>query len=430
MHDLDECFKISDERLTVGEAVRRFAEGLDPSADNEAVATSEAHGRILGEDVTARLNTPPTDNSAVDGYVVYFDDLNGAGETSLPVTGRIAAGHPLKRPARRGEALKIFTGAPVPEGADDAGPDTIFMVEDCRVSDDTVTLPGGIKRGSNLRRAGEDVKAGTVVLKAGTRLRPQHIAMAASLGFGEVPVYRRLKAAVFSTGDEVREPGSPLEAGCIYDANRFAIMAMLARLGLEVHDLGIFPDDRDTIKAALSDAAGEHDLLMTSGGVSKGEEDHVRASVEALGAVNFWNLAMKPGRPVALGHVENSGKAGGGKTPFVGLPGNPVAVMVTFLKIARPICLLLAGADAAEPPLYKVAAGFDFDKKVGRREWLRATLERDTGGVLRVKKYTEDGSGIISSMVAADGLVELDEDLTAVRCGDLVDFLPFNEVMS
>jgi molybdopterin molybdotransferase len=263
-------------------------------------------------------------------------------------------------------------------------------------------------------------------LRAGTRLRPQDIAMAASLGLGEIPVYARLKAAVFSTGDEVREPGAPLDEGCIYDANRFAILSMLARLGCEVHDLGIFPDDRTTIEDALASAAAGHDLLMTSGGVSKGEEDHVRASVEALGAVNFWNLAIKPGRPIALGHVE----AGGAKTPFVGLPGNPVAVLVTFLKIARPIVLLLAGAGLQEPTLFKVAAGFNFEKNPGRREWLRASLARAENGTLSLRKYSEDGSGIISSLVAADGLIELGEELTHVRHGELVDFLPFNEVMS
>lgn len=426
MNDLDDCFRSDDERLTVGEAVRRFANGIGPAAGTEMTPTPKAHGRILSADINARFNTPPSDNSAVDGYVVYFDDLAAGSETTLPVAGRIAAGHPLDGAAKRGEALQIFTGAPVPKGVDGAGPDTIFMVEDCQVDGHSVTLPAGIKRGANLRRAGEDVKAGAVVLRAGARLRPPDIAMAASLGLSEIPVYRRLKAAVFSTGDEVREPGAPLDAGCIYDANRFAIMAMLERLGCEVHDLGIFSDDRATIQGALKAAAEGHDLLMTSGGVSKGEEDHVRASVEALGAVNFWNLAIKPGRPVALGYVE----AGAAKTPFVGLPGNPVAVMVTFLKIARPIVLLLAGAGAGEPALFKVAAGFDFEKKPGRREWLRASLARSDGGVLTANKYSEDGSGIISSLVAADGLVELDEDLTSVRQGELVDFLSFNEVMS
>ena len=425
MTDLDDCFRISDQRITVGEALRRFADGLSPAAGIEKTPTAQAHGRILGQDIVARFDTPPSDNSAVDGYVVYFDDLQTDGETSLKVAGRIAAGHPLEGTAKRGEALQIFTGAPVPKGAQGAAPDTIFMVEDCRVEGDVVTLPAGIKRGANLRRAGEDVKTGNLVLKSGRRLRPQDIAMAASLGLAEIPVYRRLKAAVFSTGDEVREPGAPLEAGCIYDANRFAIMAMFERLGVKVHDLGIFPDDRGTIQDALAAAAVGHNLLIASGGVSKGEEDHVRASVEALGAVHFWNLAIKPGRPVALGYV----RAGDGKTPFVGLPGNPVAVLVTFLKIARPIVLLLAGAGAGEPVLFKVAANFDFEKKPGRREWLRATLARSDSGALTVGKFADGGSGIISSMVAADGLIELDEELTTVRQGDLVDFLPFNEVM-
>lgn len=425
MGDLDSCFRVSDERVTVADAVKRFAGGIEAAAGIETAPTAGALGRILAEDLVARLDTPPHDNSAVDGYAVYFDDLTADGETRLGVTGRIAAGHPLGRKARRGEALQIFTGAPMPSGDSDPGPDTIFMVEDCKLEDGALILPAGIKRGANRRRAGEDVKAGAVVLQAGTRLRPQDIAMAASLGYAEIPVYRHLGVAVFSTGDEVREPGARLDTGCIYDANRFAIMAMLERLGCQVRDLGIFPDDRAVIQDAVAAAAAGHDLLMTSGGVSRGEEDHVRASVEALGAVHFWNLAIKPGRPIALGYVEADGK----KTPFVGLPGNPVAVMVTFLKIARPIVLLLEGARSEEPTLFKVAAGFDYEKKPGRREWLRASLARGDNGALTANKYSEDGSGIISSMVAADGLIELDEELTRVRQGELVDFLPFNEVM-
>ncbi|NQV55710.1 MAG: molybdopterin molybdotransferase MoeA [Rhodospirillales bacterium] len=426
MNDLDSCFRISDERVTVAEALARFSKGIKPATGIERIPTSEALGRVLAQDLCASQDTPPHDNSAVDGYAVYFDDLNAGAETRLRVTGRIAAGHPLNRAARRGEAVQIFTGAPMPLGQDGDGPDTVFMVEDCNIEGEVVILPAGIKLGANRRRAGEDVKAGAVVLKAGGRLRAQEIAMAASLGLAEIEVRARLRVGVFSTGDEVREPGTALDAGCIYDANRYALMAMLGRLGADVTDMGIFKDNRAEVEAGLAAAAADYDLLMTSGGVSKGEEDHVRAAIDSLGAVNSWNLAIKPGRPMALGHISGKGR----DTPFIGLPGNPVAVMVTFLRIARPIVLLLQGARAVDPAFFKVAADFDYDKKPGRREWLRAALAQDADGNLCAAKYPDDGSGIISSMVAADGLVELAEDLTQIRKGALVDFLPFSEVMS
>jgi molybdopterin molybdotransferase len=248
--------------------------------------------------------------------------------------------------------------------------------------------------------------------------------MAAAMGFAEVAVFRRLRAAVFSTGDEVREPGTALEAGTIYDTNRYALMGMLERLGCIVSDLGIFADRAEPIREALRRAAAAHDVIVTSGGVSKGEEDHVRSAVSALGGVHFWNLAIKPGRPIALGHIDT----GQGQTPFIGLPGNPVAVMVTFMLIARPILLRLAGAEAVPPHAFKVAAGFDFKKRPGRREWLRAALVRGDGGWV-ADKFPEEGSGILTSMVAADGLVELAEDNAGVKRGDAVDFLPFGEML-
>ena len=424
MNDFDECFRTGDERRTVADALQKFDATLAPAADIERVRTRDALGRILAEDLVASADIPPYDNSAVDGYAVWFDDLATAGETRLPVAARVAAGHPLENPLARGHATQIFTGAPMPHGIDGAGPDTVFMVEDCRADGADVIVPGGIKRGANRRHAGEDVRRGDVVLKPGSRLRPQDIGMAASLGFAEIAIYRRLRVAVFSTGDEVREPGSVLNPGSIFDANRYALMSMLERLGCAVSDLGIFPDKAERIRSALERAAGSHDLLVTSGGVSRGEEDHVRSAVAALGAVNFWNLAIKPGRPIALGHIRTSDRP----VPFIGLPGNPVAVMVTFLLIARPIVMRLAGATDAAPAAFRVAAGFDFKKKAGRREWLRSRLIRSEQGLV-VDKFPEEGSGILTSMVATDGLVELAEDNTGVRRGDLVDFLPYSELM-
>ena len=425
MTDLDDCFKASDTPLTVAEAIERFSAVLGGISQTEKVPVRQALGRILAEPLTAQHNIPPHNNSAVDGYAVYFDDLNPDAETQLPVTGRIAAGHPLDRPAKRGEAVQIFTGAPVPEGVSDSGPDTIVMVEDIKLDGDDVILPAGIKQNANHRKAGEDVKTGDVILTPGHKLRPQDVSMAASLGYAEIEVCRRLKVAVFSTGDEIQDIGAPLAAGCIYDANRYALITMLERLGCDVTDVGIFPDVPGDIRAGLWQAAEDHDLLVTSGGVSKGEEDHIKGIVEDLGALNFWNLAIKPGRPIALGHVEREGV----QVPFIGLPGNPVAVMVTFLRIARPLILLLSGARDLDPHLFQVKAGFDFKKKAGRREWLRARLEQDDKGQAVALKYEADGSGIISSMVESDGLIELPEDCEAVQAGDLIRFLPFSEVM-
>lgn len=424
MNDFDECFRTGDERRTVADVLRKFNATLTPMTGIERVGTRDALNRILAEGLIASADIPPYDNSAVDGYAVWFDDLATNGETRLPVAARVAAGHPLAEPIAPGSAVQIFTGAPMPRGFDGAGPDTVFMIEDCRTDGGAVVVPGSIRRGANLRRAGEDVRNGDIVLKPGARLRPQDIGMAASLGFAEIAVYRRLRVAVFSTGDEVREPGAKLNSGSIFDTNRYALMSMLERLGCTVSDLGIFPDDAEQIRGAIGQAAGAHDLLVTSGGVSRGEEDHVRSAVAALGAVNFWNLAIKPGRSIALGHVRTSGTP----VPFIGLPGNPVAVMVTFLLIARPILMRLAGAADSIPAAFKVSAGFDFKKKPGRREWLRSRLVRSEQGLI-VDKFPEDGSGILTSMVASDGLVELSEDNTGVQRGDLVDFLPYSELM-
>jgi molybdopterin molybdotransferase len=420
MTRLDDCFLAGEALINVGDAVARFSEMLSPATGTETVPLRGALGRIVAQDLTAGGAIPPHDNSAVDGFAIFFDDLKANADTRLAVTGRIAAGHPLDRPAKRGEALTIFTGAPVPEG-----PDTIFMVEDCRLDGDDVILPAGIKRGANRRRAGEDVKPGQVVVTRGTRLRPQEVGMAAARGRPGIPGFERLHVAVFSTGDEVRDPSDEADDGSIFDINRYSVMGMLEHLGAEVSDLGIFADELEPLTEALGKAAADHHVLITSGGVSMGAEDHVRTAVEALGSLHFWKLAIKPGRPIALGTV------GDGAQPatFIGLPGNPVAAMVTFLTIARPILLLLSGAARVEPERFSVAAGFDFEKKVGRREWLRARLQRDGAGRLVAVKYAHEGSGILSSMVFADGLVELDEERETVKAGDAVDFLPFAEVM-
>ena len=411
----DDCFAHGGPLMTTAEALARIAEVASAVTEPETVPLRAANRRILAADVVAGRAVPPHDNAAVDGYAVFFDDLSPDSETQLPVTGRIAAGHPLGRPARRGEALRIFTGAVMPEG-----PDTVMMQEDCRAEGDSVVIMAGIKRGANWRDAGEDIQAGATILHAGHRLRPQDVGLAASVGLSELTVYRPLRAAVFSTGDELCDPGADAPDGAIYDSNRYVLSALLEAQGCAVTDLGILPDDAATVCAALADAARDHDLLFTSGGVSVGEEDHVKAAVESQGSLHFWRLAIKPGRPLALGQV--------GHVPFVGLPGNPVAAMVTFLRFARPLILRLAGATQVAPLIYRLRADFDHKKKRDRREWVRARLVPSDDGTLVAAKFPRGGAGILSSLVEADGLVELPEAMTRLERGAMVDFLPFAEV--
>ncbi len=417
----DDCFAFGGALMPLNTALDVLRQRIGPVTAVETTPLSSAAGRVLAEAVVAPFDLPPHDNAAVDGYAVFFDDLlAGESGTQLPVTGRAAAGHPLGRPGRRGEAVRIFTGAPMPEGFD-----TVLMQEDCRPAkdqdgNDAVVIPPGIKRGANRRKAGEDVTRGAVVLAAGRRLRAEDIGLAAALGHRDLAVRRPLRVAVFSTGDEVREPGAALPQGCIYDANRFMLQAALQQLGCTVTDLGILPDDLQAIRAALDAAAAAHDVLVTSGGMSIGEEDHVKAAVESLGALDFWRLAIKPGRPVALGQVRGAA--------FVGLPGNPVAVMIGFWRVARPILLRLMGADEAEPRLFPVRAGFTYKKKPGRREYVRVALVHGDDGVVTALKHPRDGAGVLSSLVESTGLVELPEDLSTVEPGAMVQFLPFNEV--
>jgi len=416
----DDCFAFGGELTPVEQALGELRDRLTCVCGIESVSIHAALGRILAEDVVSPRDVPPHNNSAVDGYAVYFADLDTAGETRLPVTGRVAAGHPLDRPARRGEALRIFTGAPVPDG-DDGGPDTIFMEEDCVLDDRVVTLPPGLKFGANKRDRGEDVKTGSVIITAGTRLRAQEVGLAASVGRAQVNVYKRLRIAVFSTGDEVRDPADDAPDGCIFDANRFAIMGLLKDLGCAVTDIGILPDDERQIATALGNAAPNHDVLITSGGVSAGEEDHVKAAVQRQGSLHFWRFSIKPGRPVALGQI--------GAASFIGLPGNPVAAMVTFMVIARPVVNLLSGNKETGRRRYPVVAGFQYRKKKGRREWVRVQVREGDDGVLIATKHHSSGAGILTSMVHADGLVELPEDVESVTVGATVSYLSFNEVV-
>ena len=415
----DDCFAFGGDLMRTDEALALLARTLSCVTEAEPVPLSIGAGRILAEDVVSPHDVPPHNNAAVDGYAVFFDDLDPTGETVLPVVGRATAGHPLQGLAQRGTAVRVFTGARMPEG-----PDTVMMQEDCRIEHDTagerVILRPGLKRGANWRQRGEDMAAGSTVLTRGMRLRPQDIGQAAAVGRREVLVSQPLRVALFSTGDELRQPGDPLPDGCIYDSNRYILMALLSGFGCRVDDLGIVPDSADALRDALAGAEPGHDLIVTSGGVSVGEEDHVKAAVEALGRLNFWRLAIRPGRPLALGQV--------GRVPFAGLPGNPVAVMVTAMTILRPMIVRLMGGTGLTPQRFRVAADFTYDKKKSRREWLRAHLVDGGEAGWRAVKFPRDGAGILSSMVQADGLIELPEDLTRLEPGTMVDFLPFSEL--
>jgi molybdopterin molybdotransferase len=412
----DDCFAFGDALLTLDAALARIDERVTAVVETEAASLEAARGRILARDVVATMNLPPHANSAVDGYAFVHADLVPDRETVLPISGRAAAGHPLGRAAIRGEAIRIFTGAPMPEGTD-----TVMMQEDCVAEGGLVRLKPGIKQGANRRHAGEDVREGAVALAAGRRLGPPDLGLAAALGFRELTVFRPLRVALLSTGDEICDPGALLPPGAVYDANRFMLAALLTGLGCAVTDFGIRPDREAVLADTLAMASADHDLIVTSGGVSTGEEDHVKSAIERRGSLHFWRLAIKPGRPVALGQI--------GAIPLIGLPGNPVAVVVTFLVLARPLILKLSGAAPSAPSLFRVRAGFAYRKKPGRREYLRASLTRE-GDIVTATRYPSDGAGILSSVVQSEGLVILDETTSDLALGTMVDFLPFSEVIA
>ncbi len=414
----DDCFAFNGPLLPVADAERLIVERVVPVAERETVPLREAAGRVLAEDIIAPVHVPPFDNSAVDGYAVRADDLDAARETSFTIVDRVAAGHAATHALVTGEAIRIFTGAPMPAGAD-----TVFMQEDCRVEGNTVIVPPGLKLGANRRLAGEDMRAGDVALPAGRRLAVQHVALAAALGLTALEVRRRVRVALFSTGDEIVEPGSRLPRAALYDSNRYLLAGMIARFGAEVTDLGILGDEPKQLARAIAAAAENHDLVLTSGGVSTGEADYVRAAIESVGRIVFWRVAIKPGRPVAMGVIPASKRSDG--AAFVGLPGNPVAVFVTFVRVVRPLLLRLAGA-LPEPLIAMPArAAFSYRKRKGRREYVRVALRAAADGAIEAIKHAQDGAGVITSLTETDGLAELTEDVTEVEPGSTIGFLSY-----
>ncbi|NMJ43119.1 molybdopterin molybdotransferase MoeA [Roseomonas sp. JC162] len=411
----DDCFAFGGALMSVEEAQALIAERVPPAVAAEQVPLAAARGRVLAYDLVAPIPLPPFFNAAVDGWAFRHDDLAYGAETRLDEVGRVAAGHVPARPVEQGQAVRVFTGAPMPYGTD-----TCVMQEDVRHSGRSILVPDGLKRGANARPAGEDVAQGAVALTAGRLLGPAEIGLAAALGQRTLAVRRRPRIGVFSTGDELMEPGAPLGPARTYDSNRFTLLALLGGLPCEAVDLGILPDDREHTAKALAAAADHHDLLLTSGGVSTGEEDHVRAAIETQGRLVFWRLAVKPGRPAAMGVVAG--------TPVVGLPGNPVAAVVCFLHLARPLLMRLAGA--ADRPLPRVGAVADFAyrKKAGRREYVRVTLATQDGQTM-ARKFPREGAGLLSSLTESDGFAELPEAVTAVAPGDRLTVLPFAGIL-
>jgi molybdopterin molybdotransferase len=413
----DDCFAMGGPMRSVDQAVALIVAQLSPVDGVEAVRLAEADGRVLASDVVAPLNLPPFTNSAVDGYAVRGEDLPVGDERAFAVASRTQAGMAAGEPVPAGQTIRIFTGAPMPPEAD-----TVFMQEDVRVDGEgRAVLPAGLKRGANVRPAGEDIRQGAVVLPAGRRLRPQDVAVAAALGLTAIEVRRRVRVAVFSNGDEIVEPGASRGAPQLYDSNRFMLAAMLRRIGCEVTDLGILPDDAPRIAAILESAAGQADLILTSGGVSTGDADYVKDAIEKVGSMVFWRMAIKPGRPVAMGVIRGC--------PFIGLPGNPVASFVTFAHVVRPAVFALAGTEWRKPVGTQVRAAFAYRKKGGRREYVRVSLSRGADGVLEAAKFPREGAGLLSSLIDTDGLVELSEDLTAIEPGRMVEFIAYSSLL-
>lgn len=384
----------------------------------------QADGRVLAADCIAPLQVPPLDNSAMDGYAVRSADVAQAG-TVLPVSQRIPAGQ-VGTALQVGTVARIFTGAPLPPGAD-----AIVMQEDCTVLDDgRVRFDAVPQPGQFVRRAGQDIALGSTALQAGLRLTPAALGLAASLGLAQLPVARRPRVALFSTGDELALPGSiapqDLPPGHIFNSNRYVLASLLQRWGCEVVDGGILPDDRVATHAALAQAAQDCDLLVTSAGVSVGEEDHVRPVVEQLGALSLWKIAMKPGKPFAFGHVRRSseGKTAG-QAHFIGLPGNPVSSLITALVLLRPFVLALQGASVVQPPAHWLTADFEITQRDSRREFLRA--RRNAAG--RLELFANQNSGVLTSTVWAEGLVD-NPAQTLIARGDSVRFLPFSELLT
>ncbi|MGD8567923.1 MAG: molybdopterin molybdotransferase MoeA, partial [Gammaproteobacteria bacterium] len=389
------------------------------ACNEERIAVRDGLHRVLSTDIVSPMSVPSYTNSAVDGYAVNYDDLTPDSKNhKLPVAGTAWAGRPYNDIVGRGQAIRIMTGALMPDGCD-----TVIMQEDAKtLNTDVIVDVSRYKRGHNVRKAGEDLVKGTVAISKGTKLKAADLGLLASLGIHDINVYRKLRVAFFSTGNELRSVGQPLQKGEIYDSNRYTLLGMLQSLHMDIVDLGVVSDDRDALMSALATAARQCDAVITSGGVSVGDADFMREAVMQSGHIHFWQVAMKPGRPLAYGTIHN--------TPYFGLPGNPVAVMVTFYQLVQPSLLQLSGVQSiAPPPTFKVRSASTFRKRPGRTEFQRAILKQDSRHELQVHSTGMQGSGILQSMSKANCFVVLDHNSEGVNAGEWVDVQPFNGVI-
>ncbi len=411
--------KPSRPMLSVREALEHMLGAARPAAETEIIPTLNANGRVLAVDQASTIDVPSADNTQMDGYAVRAADC-ASGNATLSVTQRIPAGQ-VGQYLAPGQAARIFTGAMIPEGAD-----AVVMQEQCEaVAPDLVTVHHVPAAGEWIRRSGEDIVAGSVILAAGTRLRSQELGLAASVGLANLPVYRKLRVAVFFTGDELtmpgEAPGGKLAPGAIYNSNRFTLRALLENLGCAITDFGIVPDTLDATRSTLRRAARDNDLIITSGGVSVGEEDHIKPAVEAEGSLDMWQIAVKPGKPLAFGEVRRAD----GSAFFIGLPGNPVSSFITFLLFVRPFVLRLQGVNGpVAPRSYAMRADFEWPRADRRNEFLRARVNEQGGLAL----FPNQGSGVLTSTVWGEGLIDNPPGQT-INAGDTVRFVPFNELL-
>lgn len=409
--------------MPLDEALAELRARAIPIKITEQVTLIESLGRVLAEDLISSINVPPADNSAMDGYAFRVSDLSDS-NNELLVSQRICAGE-TGDTLSPNTAARIFTGAPIPEGAD-----VVVMQENCEVNKDTgtVIINQAVQSGSNIRKAGEDILSGTTILKAGQKLRAQDIGLAASIGKVELLVKQRLKVAVFFTGDELCNPGDMLKVGQIYNSNRYTLTGLLNSLGCEVIDLGNVEDTLESTVKAMQSAAEQADLVMTSGGVSVGEEDHVRKALEQLGQLNMWRVNIKPGKPFAFGQIKSQDNTSHKEkaTPFIGLPGNPVSVFATFCIFARPYILKTQGVVNTHANSFMALSGFGLDGKESRNEYLRVRLELNDIGQASLNLYPNQSSGVLMSVSWANGFAFIPAN-TKVEQGDLVEFTPFSE---